>query len=132
MQTKHPANPLYSGDGVFFVAERLPAALAERISTCRLRAVFLWTCEADVNRSTVQLFAVKLIDCFLVVVFVFEFNKTKAFRSAAITLCDNSGAADRSDGLEKGLQGVISGRISQTTDKQILGCHVKYILLYGY
>lgn len=43
-----------------------------------LSTIFFWSGKADVDFSSVKLFAVQLINCLLVVVIAIEFNKSKA------------------------------------------------------
>gem|GEM_PF-4866662 len=103
---------------------RLPAALTEAVATVvALWAIFFWTCKADIDLTTVKLFAVQLIDSFLVVCVVFEFDEAKALAATAFAVSDDTRAGDRTDLLEMSFQRVVSGSVSQATDKQILGCH---------
>ena len=43
-----------------------------------LSTIFFWSSKADVDFSSVKIPTVQLINSFLVVVIVFEFNKSKA------------------------------------------------------
>lgn len=115
---------------VFWVV-KLPAALAECaaavattvIAELAAWAVFFRASQANANRATVELFAVKLIYSFLVVRFVDEFNETKTFGAAAVAVRDNTGASNFTNLLKVSLQTIIGSCVSKAADKKILLCH---------
>lgn len=73
------------------------AVVATEVTT---RSVFFWTCKADVDSATVKVFAIKLVNSFLVVVFVDVFYETEAFRTTAVAISDYSSAFYFADLLE--------------------------------
>ena len=104
---------------VFDKSFGLPASLTERTTTVAVasRAIFFRSCKADIDWTTVQFFAIQLVDSFLVVVIVFEFDETKALTTAAFAVCNNAGASNWSDSLKKSFEAVIVSCISKATDK---------------
>lgn len=98
----------------------LPAALAESAVTSRCWAVFLRASKADVDRATIELFAIQLVDSFLVVGVVFEFDETETFTTTTIAVSNNACAHDGADLLKMSFEAIVGCCVSEATDEQIL------------
>src|SRR5690606_35310605 len=106
--------------------KKLPAPLAERtaavVSTViavkvTTRAVFFRACKTDVNCTSVKLLAVKVVDSFLVMSFISEFNEPEALRSAGVAVSNNTCTSNIANSFKECFEAVVGCSVSEATDK---------------
>lgn len=84
------------------------------------RAIFFWSGDGDADFASAQLFAVELVDGFLVVGLIYEFYEAEAAGAAGFAVVDDASTGDFANLLEVSLELIIGSRIGELADKKIL------------